>query len=227
MLNLTRFRFCPRCAAETLNSNDDKSFICESCGFIYYHGTNASVVAILENKGQLVVTRRGFEPFKDWLAFPGGFVDYGESLETALIREVREELNLEVTQLDYFYSHYDHYFYHDVDYQTNVAYFLAKVADMDGITAGDDVSEVMFKYPRDINPEDFAFEGDQLALKNIFNAADEKVRLRAMRGVDQETFRKCNNNLQVDLSGGEIRPCFSQLNRCKQDSKKTFPVGDL
>ena len=60
MLNLIRFRFCPRCAAETLRSNDDKSFICGSCGFIYYHGTNASVVAILENKGQLVVTRRGF-----------------------------------------------------------------------------------------------------------------------------------------------------------------------
>lgn len=35
MLDLVRFRFCPRCAAETLTSNDDKSFVCENCGFIY------------------------------------------------------------------------------------------------------------------------------------------------------------------------------------------------
>ena len=43
--------------------------------------------------------------------------------------------------------------------------FWQKLPIMDGIKAGDDVSEVMLKYPEDINPDAFAFEGDQLAFK--------------------------------------------------------------
>jgi ADP-ribose pyrophosphatase YjhB (NUDIX family) len=49
---------------------------------------------IIEHGGGVVLIRRKFEPL-GW-AIPGGFVDYGESLEEAAVREAREETGLEV-----------------------------------------------------------------------------------------------------------------------------------
>ncbi|WP_457742346.1 NUDIX domain-containing protein [Thermococcus sp.] len=50
---------------------------------------------ILYNNG-VVLIKRKHEPFKDFYALPGGFVEYGETLEEALKREMKEETGLEV-----------------------------------------------------------------------------------------------------------------------------------
>ena len=56
-----------------------------------------TVDAVIEDgKGNIVFIRRKFPPFKNYLALPGGFVEAGEKLEQALIREVREETNLNI-----------------------------------------------------------------------------------------------------------------------------------
>jgi len=55
------------------------------------------IIIFLNNK--LVLIRRGREPFKDFFALPGGFVEYGETVENAAIREAKEETGLEVTKL--------------------------------------------------------------------------------------------------------------------------------
>ncbi len=47
-------------------------------------------------EGHLILMRRGFEPRRGHWSMPGGFVDLGESVEHAAIREVQEELNLQV-----------------------------------------------------------------------------------------------------------------------------------
>jgi ADP-ribose pyrophosphatase YjhB (NUDIX family) len=47
--------------------------------------------------GEVVLLRRGFEPGKGRWTFPGGFVDLGESVEQAAMREAMEELAIEVT----------------------------------------------------------------------------------------------------------------------------------
>ncbi|HHQ44834.1 MAG TPA: NUDIX hydrolase [Candidatus Altiarchaeales archaeon] len=51
--------------------------------------------AIVED-GKIILIKRLNEPFKDMWALPGGFVDVGETVEDACIREVREETGLEV-----------------------------------------------------------------------------------------------------------------------------------
>ncbi len=55
-----------------------------------------TVDAIIPYRGGIVLIKRRNEPFKDYYALPGGIVEYGETVEQALIREVREETGLEV-----------------------------------------------------------------------------------------------------------------------------------
>tara|TARA_B110001469_G_C9458550_1_gene231196 strand:- start:15 stop:437 length:423 start_codon:yes stop_codon:yes gene_type:complete len=53
-----------------------------------------TVDCVVFSEGGIVLIRRGFEPFKGWLALPGGFVDIGESAEQACVRELLEESGL-------------------------------------------------------------------------------------------------------------------------------------
>lgn len=54
------------------------------------------VAAVIMKEGKVFATQRGYGEFKDGWEFPGGKVEAGESLEEALRREIREELEVEV-----------------------------------------------------------------------------------------------------------------------------------
>jgi UDPglucose 6-dehydrogenase len=55
-----------------------------------------AVNAIIEGSGKVYLLRRNEEPFRGMLSLPGGYVEYGETAEDALRREVLEETGLEV-----------------------------------------------------------------------------------------------------------------------------------
>jgi len=55
-----------------------------------------TVDAIIPYEGRIVLIKRKNEPFKDFYALPGGIVEYGETVEEALKREVKEETGLDV-----------------------------------------------------------------------------------------------------------------------------------
>ena len=50
------------------------------------------VAAIICKENYIFATQRGYGDYKDWWEFPGGKVESGESLEEALVREIKEEL---------------------------------------------------------------------------------------------------------------------------------------
>jgi 8-oxo-dGTP diphosphatase len=55
-----------------------------------------AVDAIIEKNGKVLLVKRNFPPFRGKYAIPGGIVEYGETVEAAVVREVREETGLEV-----------------------------------------------------------------------------------------------------------------------------------
>lgn len=55
------------------------------------------VAAIIIRKDQVFATQRGYGEWKGWWEFPGGKMEPGESPQEALIREIREELDAEIT----------------------------------------------------------------------------------------------------------------------------------
>ncbi|MBN2092121.1 NUDIX domain-containing protein [candidate division KSB1 bacterium] len=166
MLDDTKFQYCPRCGQSTLIKNDNQSLLCSSCHFLYYHSTAAAVVGIIEFENKLVLTRRAREPQKGLFSLPGGFVGYQESLEVALQRELKEELNLDVIEQPVYFSlHWGNYFFRDVLYYSVISYFLIKIDKIDDLQAGDDVESFQLVKPNEIDQETLAFEPDKVILE--------------------------------------------------------------
>ena len=59
--------------------------------------TTKVVAAIIRNQDRIFATQRGYGEFKDGWEFPGGKIEEGETPENALIREIREELDTEIS----------------------------------------------------------------------------------------------------------------------------------
>lgn len=79
---------------------------CPSCGSIVarYRNPFPTVdIIIRDDRDRVVLIERRNEP-AGW-ALPGGFVDYGETLENAAMREAREETGLELVELRQFHAY--------------------------------------------------------------------------------------------------------------------------
>ena len=55
------------------------------------------VAAIIRKGGKIFATQRGYGEWKDWWEFPGGKMEPGETPEEALVREIREELDTDIS----------------------------------------------------------------------------------------------------------------------------------
>ena len=66
-----------------------------------YKNPKLVVAGIIKNKGRLLLIRRGINPGKGRWALPGGYVDFGEHPSKAVIREVKEECNIDAKIIDH------------------------------------------------------------------------------------------------------------------------------
>lgn len=70
-----------------------------------YRNPLVTVDIIIEMNGNIIMIERANPPH-GW-ALPGGFVDYGESLEASAVREAREETSLNITLIEQFHTYSD------------------------------------------------------------------------------------------------------------------------
>lgn len=54
------------------------------------------VAAVIKDSDRIFATARGYGEYKGWWEFPGGKVEIGETPETALVREIKEELDSDI-----------------------------------------------------------------------------------------------------------------------------------
>ncbi len=93
---LEEARFCPRCASP-VEVDFPRSLACPACGYRAFYNPKPVACAIPRDAtGRIWLLRRAFEPGAGLWTFPGGFVDLGESVEDAAVREVREEMEVEI-----------------------------------------------------------------------------------------------------------------------------------
>lgn len=59
------------------------------------------VAAIIKKEDKIFITRRSYGEFQNMWEFPGGKIEVGETKEEALIREIKEELELDINNLEY------------------------------------------------------------------------------------------------------------------------------
>ncbi len=108
---------------------------------------------------------RGKDPQKGLLDFPGGFVEFDETAESALTREVLEELNVKVSTLSYLTSVPNNYWYAGVLYKTTDLYFICEIDDFSTLKAMDDVAGLCWLDPDAIDPQQLAFTSGRVALR--------------------------------------------------------------
>lgn len=94
------YRFCPHCGGrleqKRHRNSEPERLTCGSCGFIFYEDPKIAACTIPVIDGKIVLLRRGIPPSYGKWVFPGGFMDRGEQVEQAAMRETLEEANLEV-----------------------------------------------------------------------------------------------------------------------------------
>ncbi len=109
--------------------------------------------------------RRKKEPSKGKLGIPGGFVNPGESLEEALRREVKEELNLELARWSFLGGWPNEYAYKSVLYSVNDTYFAAEAENLEALNlCHEEVESVDWIDPERVSPEELAFPSIQQAI---------------------------------------------------------------
>jgi NAD+ diphosphatase len=120
------FRYCPNCKNELIHKGNN--IHCNKCEFDYYLNPSPGVaMVLLNNKNQLYLGKRTREPGKGLWDMPGGFIDFYETAEQALRREMKEELNLELKDMKYIGSEFNDYKHNEVQYYPIDFFFLCRL----------------------------------------------------------------------------------------------------
>lgn len=96
-------RFCGRCATPTVRQPDELALRCPSCGLLAYPRLSPAVMVLVRDGERLLLARSPhFKP--GVFSALAGFVEPGETLEQCAVREVCEEVGIEIANLRYFAS---------------------------------------------------------------------------------------------------------------------------
>jgi ADP-ribose pyrophosphatase YjhB (NUDIX family) len=151
--------FCPQCgtALEDRFHEDRERPTCPGCGFVHYLDPKVAVAVILGDTDGVLLGRRVIDPGSGRWSFPAGYVNRGEVLEEAAVREVDEELgvNVRLTGLVGVYS--------ERGEPVVLVVYAGEIEAGEPRPDGREVSEVR-RFALDALPNDLAFEHDRHVL---------------------------------------------------------------
>jgi ADP-ribose pyrophosphatase YjhB (NUDIX family) len=156
------FRFCPKCGArlvqKRLKDHEPERLVCKECEFVLFRDPKVAAGTLFQVDAKFVLLKRAIEPGYGKWVFPGGFVDRGETVMDAAIRETREEANVDVgiTELIDVYS-----------YPGSPVVVVVYAAEIVGgrLEAADETLEVQRFHPSEIPWDELAFPSTRDALK--------------------------------------------------------------
>ena len=163
------YKFCPQCGGKLekrlIKAGEPERLVCTACGFVFYLDPKLAAIALVPLKGGLVMVRRSIEPGYGLWVVPGGFVDLGEPVEEALVRETLEETRLLVRPVKllnvYSYRHR----------QTVIVAYLTEYLEGE-LTAGDETLEArVFGYD-EIPWGEIAFSSTRDAVREYLEMLD-------------------------------------------------------
>jgi 8-oxo-dGTP diphosphatase len=134
-----------------------KTVKCPKCGaeITIYRNPMPTVDVIIESQDGVLLINRKNPPY-GW-ALPGGFVDYGETVEEAIVRETREEVGLDVINLRQFHC----YSKPDRDPRQHTLSVVFTAESQGKPRASDDAAEARF-FAWENLPERIAFDHRQI-----------------------------------------------------------------
>ena len=157
------FTYCPVCkqAMDPMLEGEHRRMKCPSCGFIQYRNPSSAVGVIVTRGAEVLLVKRRFDPYRGKWVIPSGFIEYGEEMREAAVREVAEETGFEVelTGLHDAKSCFD-----DPRGNTILVLFTGRITGGE-LAAGDDADDAAF-FALDRLPE-IAFEAHREVLGEL------------------------------------------------------------
>jgi len=99
----TMHRHCGSCAVPTELVAGERARRCPRCLALFYPRISPAVIVLVERDQKILLARNARSPVGRF-SIVAGFVETGESLEQAAVREVREEVGIEISDLRYYGS---------------------------------------------------------------------------------------------------------------------------
>jgi NAD+ diphosphatase len=157
---MTFFKFCPSCASTHFMFPDNRRFLCNDCGFTYYHNIAAAIAIVFTFEDKVLFTVRNVAPDKGKWDLPGGFIDPNENAEEAACREIREELGLDLKTADlkYITTSPNNYLYKNVPYRTlDIFYECELTSNEISVAAADEIQKLIWVKRSEIDLNQIGF----------------------------------------------------------------------
>lgn len=162
------YHFCPKCKSQLQKL--DTHLSCPNCALkIYYNPSLAVALVAFNKKGEVLLNKRKVSPNQGSWDTVGGFVNVGETVEQAIIREFREETRAECEIIHYWGSYPDVYGPEKVS-TINLFYEVKIIRGQ--LQASDDAAELRF-FSFNKLPKKLAFKNTQIFLNLLKNAKKE------------------------------------------------------
>lgn len=210
------YKFCPKCGApfgrRRLKDFEPERLVCTRCLFVMYLNPKVAAGTVVEHKGGIVLLRREIDPRAGFWVHPGGFVDRGETLEQAAIRETREEVGLEVEILGLLGA----FSFHDSEVVV-VTYAARAIGGEPKV--GDESLEVRAFDPQELPWDELAFPSTRLALKEYLRTMDTRQPVTPDRATTVQMSQALVDAARRSVEAGPSRPARPRVDLASEPSR--------